>query len=130
MGMNKFILMLLLVMVSNNAMAAWVKVAVGSNSSSYIDPATIEKNKTKVTIWTLLDFYKDQTAGKLGYASMKSQHEYDCKNKQVQILQTTLHSKNMGKGNTVYSDSEPAQKAPVSPESMIEDLWEYSCGMK
>jgi len=130
--MRRVILLALLAVACRSASAEWVKVGVDGKDSTgaYVNTETVTKNKNGIIVWTILDFSQAQPADGEKYLSIKSQHEYDCKEKEVRILYTALHSGGMGNGKTIYSSSTPTLKKSVPPNSRMEDLWEYACGMK
>jgi hypothetical protein len=130
--MRRVILLVLLAFVSSNALAEWVKVGASHDNSavSYVNTDTVFRKKYGIIVWTILDFSQAQAADGQTYLSIKSQQDFDCKDKQVKILYTALHAENMGNGKAIYSDSVPMAKKPVSHNSMLEDIWEYACGIK
>ena len=125
--MRKVILLMLLTVVSNSAMAEWANVASNENATIYVDAATIQRAGNIAKMWQLTDF---RTANKdMGeaYMSMKDQNEYDCKEVKVRRRASSQHSGNMGKGKVVYSDSYTTRWKPVPPDSGIEILWKFAC---
>ncbi|MDO8263886.1 MAG: hypothetical protein Q7T21_11775 [Gallionella sp.] len=125
--MRKVILMMLLTAVSNSAMAEWVDIASNENTTIYIDPATIQRAGNRAKMWQLTDF---KTANKdMGeaYLSAKDQHEYDCKEVKSRRRASSQHSKNMGSGKVVYSDTYTTKWKPVPPDSGIEIMWKFAC---
>lgn len=130
--MRKVILMLLLAMVSSNAMAEWVTVGSGDSSTTYAAPVTISKAGNIVKMWWLDDFKKADTAanGK-AYLSMKGQDEFDCKGEQSRQLYFSFHSELMGGGEMVYNETLNRPKwYPVSRGSSDAALWKIACGKK
>jgi len=112
-------------------MAKWVEVDSNQDVvSTYIDPATIHKAGNMVKLWTLTDRKTARTIAGVVHLSMKLQEEYDCKEKQSRSLAASFHSKNMGKGKVVYSDSVTSEWEPVSYGSAGEILWKIACGKK
>ncbi len=125
--MRKVVLMMLLAVVSNSAMAEWVGVASNKYTAIYVDPASIQRSGNMSKMWILTDY---KTANKdMGeaYLSTKDQNEYDCKEVKVRRRASSQHSKNMGGGKVVYSDSYTTRWKPVPPDSGIEILWKFAC---
>ncbi|MBI5435614.1 MAG: hypothetical protein HY937_00615 [Nitrosomonadales bacterium] len=125
--MRKVILMMLLAVVSNSAMAEWVSVASNKYTAIYVDPATIQRAGNMAKMWILTDY---KTANKdMGeaYLSTKDQNEYDCKEVKFRRRASSQHSKNMGGGKVVYSDSYTTRWKPVPPDSGTEILWKFAC---
>jgi hypothetical protein len=72
--MRKALLILLLAVVSNSAVAEWVQVGGNETAITYADPATIRKAGNVVTMWRLLDYTKARgIEGIKPYASVKAQ---------------------------------------------------------
>ena len=128
--MRKVILMMSLAVVSNSVMAEWVNVGSNENTAIYVDPATIHRSGNMATMWHLTDY---KTASKdMGeaYLSTKDQNEYDCKDVKIRRRASSQHSKNMGGGKVVYSDSFTTKWKPIPPESGTEVLWKFACVKK
>lgn len=128
-AMRKAILMILLTVVSNSAAADWILAGRNATTNLYTDPATVRKAGNTVKMWELIDFNAAQvsTEGR-PYMSSKSQSEYDCKEKRTRVLYFTLHSEHMGRGETVFTGSNPRYWIPVVPGSGSAGLREIACG--
>jgi hypothetical protein len=129
--MRKIILMMLLAVVSSNAMAEWVAVGEDKIQTVYANPATIRKDENKVKFWGMFDFKKTQKDGGIKFLSFKTQFELDCKEESIREIATTWYSDNMGKGDVVPVPSIPdVFPEPVVPDSMGEFLFNFACGKK
>lgn len=128
--MRKTILSLLIAIFSKGAMAAWTEVGATAIFSAYADSTTISKDGSKVKMWDLFDFSITQTVMNKQFLSIKSQREFDCKDKALRLRYTTYHSLKMGAGNIVNTSNLVRDWAPVSPESIDEILWKFACGKK
>jgi hypothetical protein len=132
--MRKFILMLLMAVVSNNAMAEWVYYADKINntdrtteSSTYYDPSSIRKSAGLVRLWALLDFkkaipnpgYQTNRTQSPSYSSFRVLNEFDCDEGKMRVLQVTVMSGNMGNGDLVSSVENP-NRSSDNP-----DGWKY-----
>ncbi len=95
--------MLLLAVVSSNAMAEWVKVGEIEDTRFYFNHSTIHKEGDKVKMWALMDYKTAKQAidGKL-YLSDMSQEEYDCKKVLRRTLYLSTYSKNMRRGHLFF----------------------------
>jgi hypothetical protein len=62
--------------------------------------------------------------------SIKSQEEFDCKEKKLRTIVYALHSVNMGEGEAIFSDSNPGKWEPVLPDSKMEKFLKIACGEK
>lgn len=129
--MRKIILMMLLAVVSNSAMAEWVKVGAGGGAEILADPATIRKTGNMVKMWVLFNFStpRELTDGPT-YLSMKIQEQYDCEEEQTRSLYSTIYPEKGGKGNEVGNKSTPGNWLPVSPKSVSEILYKVACKSK
>jgi hypothetical protein len=128
--MRRVILMLLAV-VSNCAMAEWVQIGSSDDGAMtvYANPATLRKVGNKVKMWDLGDYKIAQDSGKGDqFMSIRGQSEYNCKEEQYRTLYLSFHSGNMGAGEIIGSHPDPKKWLPVMPESLIEALWKFACG--
>lgn len=125
--MRKVILMLLLTVVSTSAMAEWIDVGSNKNTTIYVDPTSVQRTGNMATMWHLTDFKTDQQDMGEKYLSTKDQNEYDCKEMKARRRASSQHSKNMGEGKVVYSDSYKTRWKPVPSDSGIEILWKFAC---
>jgi len=127
-AMLKAFPLLLLVAISTNAVAEWVKFSETEQGTTvYVDPNTIRRSGKKVKMWNMLDFKKTQVVAEVPFRSTKALHEYDCKEERFRMMSLSVHSNNLGLGNTVHSDSDPKQWTPISPTSLESSLLEYVC---
>lgn len=136
--MHRSVLALLLAVVSNGAVADWVRV--GNNETEnliiFANPDTIHRTGNKVSMWNLLDFSAIQrSAGStdfpgINYLSVEAWHEYDCEKDQQRILSYYWYSENMGKGKLVFSDETAEDWYPIYPNSTKEILLKYACGTR
>lgn len=125
--MRKANLMLLLAIVSSNAIAEWV--AAGSNETfiAYADPAARSKDGDRAKIWVLYNYKSTQvTAGK-SWISLKTQYEFVCNNHRIRQLSYSFYSENMGEGKLVYARPNPGKWMAVEPESIIGGLAKIAC---
>lgn len=126
-AMQKVILMLLLSVASNSAMAEWKEVGSNESTAIYVDPASVKRAGNMATMWHLTDFKTPQKDMGEKYLSAKDQNEYDCKEMKSRRRAASQHSENMGKGKLVYSDSYTTRWKPVPPDSGVEILWKFAC---
>lgn len=125
--MRKIILMALLTSACNSAMADWIDVGSNENTTIYVDQATVQRAGNMATMWHLTDFRAAQKDMGEEYMSAKDQNEYDCKAAKSRRRAYSQHSKNMGKGKVVYSDTFTTRWKPAPPESGVEILWKFAC---
>ncbi len=126
--MSKTILLLLLMLASQSAMAAWTEIDDNSDFAVYVDFSTIRKFNNKARMWSMYDYKQAPASDGFVYRSMKFQYEFDCQNNQARMLAFSLYSENMGEGDLVYSDSKVGKWEAVIPGSVYESRWKGICG--
>lgn len=129
--MHKFILMVLLSVVSCSAMATWVEIARSNALTSYADPATIRKNGNIVKMWIMRDHLNP--TGKKGeqYLSTIGQDIYDCKEELSRLITFTAFSENMSRGQVVFRvGANPSGWDPSSPRSIGSSEMKFACGVQ
>ncbi len=126
--MSKAILLLLLTMASQGAMAAWTEIGDNSDFTVYADFSTIRKFNNMARMWSMYDYKQAPASDGFAYRSTKFQYEFDCQNNQARMLAFSLHSENMGEGAVVYSDSKVGKWETVIPGSVNEARWKAICG--
>jgi hypothetical protein len=124
--MSKAFLMMLLVIISSSVMAEWVEIGISENFIVYVDPATIRKSGNMVRIWSLHDY--KTTQGSISYMSSTLEREHDCIEKRGQQLFLAFYSKNMGRGATIWKDTELRNWRQVTSDTVKETVWKYACG--
>jgi hypothetical protein len=126
--MPKPILMMLLVALSSNAAAEWVKVGANVNTTTYVDYATLRKSGTMARMWYLTDFKKAVKPGNgEPHSSSITQMEFDCLDERERRLYHIEYSGNMGDGKTLYVGSKPADWSPIATQTISKTLWRVSC---
>jgi len=129
--MHKAIFVLLLAVVSSNAMAEWIKVFSDDTTTIYVNISTMQRGGNTVKMQNLSDYRAAQKAKNgIIFLSTIEPGEYDCKDKKIQALSLSLYSKNMGGGNIVYSESFPKVWIPANTDSIDHILWKFACGKK
>ena len=133
--MKKLLLTLVLVIVSNSAMAEWVKVAVSGEGveeadsmTAYADPDTIRKTSNRVKMWMLTDY--KITGEESGVTSARQKGEYDCKEKKERILFIVFYSGHMNKGETDLIHNVRGDWKPILQGSVSEIMLEYACAFR
>ena len=126
--MRKIILVMLLAFVSNSAIAEWVEVGNIATSAIYADSSTISKDGNRVKMWTLDDFKTAKVWSGKPFMSIKSQVEYDCKEKQTRLLFSSFFSGNISSGEPIVSSSNRHPEwSPALPGSINELMLEFAC---
>ena len=96
-------------MIATNAMAEWTPITENARQTMtvYADTSTIRIKSNKVKMWILKDYKDVQSMAGLNFLSSITQHEYDCKEEQIQMLVSTSFEKNMGGGQVIATTSIP-----------------------
>ncbi len=131
----KKILILLLLMISTNVFAEWLRFADNDdgNETVYVDLETIKRKGNKVKMWNLFDFKtaKISPLDNRSYLSQLSLNEYDCEEETNRTLDFYFYSGNMRGGEVVASQSNIKQEpTAILPGSMGEGLFKIACGKK
>jgi hypothetical protein len=120
---------LLLAIVSSNAVADWVAVGSSKTDTLYVEPTTIRGTDDRARMWALNDYKVTQRLdNREPFKSEKAEYEYDCKQSQSRLLYFTSHTENMAGGEVADFNVAPGEWVPVSPKSEIEVLWKIACG--
>jgi hypothetical protein len=129
--MNKYILMAILTVVSNNVIAEWEPAMYnkGNTQLIYVDASTIQKSTNGMTMWSMVDLKTPDYYERKSYMSMKNHREYDCRGRRLRVLFTSAHSKNLGNGDLIASDNNLYNWIAVPVGSTGEALWKIACGI-
>jgi hypothetical protein len=126
--MIKLLVVLLAAVASTSVFAEWIKVGRGNaDFFLYADPMTIHQDGNSVKMLAMTDFKVTHVAGGLSFLSIKSQREFDCKDRKARILSFAWYPKNMGNGVAVHTDDEAFEWESVRADTTIEALWKIAC---
>ena len=130
MKMKKPLLILMLAVVSNSAMAEWVEVSSSDDLgiTVYADPSSSRKADNKLKMWFLSDYKKARGLRSARYMSVVSQIECDCMEEQVRPGYGTFYEGNMARGRPVSTGLSSLNWRSVSPGSIHEHLLIFACG--
>jgi len=128
--MSKVILILLLAVTSNCAMAEWVELGSRDNSSVYADPATIQKTDIGIKMWWLIDFKTSASGDSEPHMSMKTLSEFDCNGERLRTYSSAWYSEHMAEGNVVSSNSDIDNWVHGGTGPVNKALWEFACRKK
>lgn len=121
----RFILCLLLALVTAPAWAEWLEVVVlDSGDAIYIDPAKIRKNGNFRKVWEIQNLKQRHEMGEM---SRRFLNEYDCKEEQVRILSGTSHSEPMAGGKVLLSGDSPRKWIAIAPDTYPERIFKFVC---
>ena len=123
-------LITLLLLSNEPAHAEWVSLGENpSGTTVYVNPDTIRRKGERVKMWVQYDYKTIQTVAVAGfpYLSQRTQQQFDCVDGRYRFRSSVEFSGNMGRGESVKSESHEGKWHPVSPNSVSEDLWKYAC---
>jgi Surface-adhesin protein E len=128
--MSRILFMLLLFLVSSDALAEWIIVGGNEYSTIFADPTSVLRVGNIAKMLSLYDTDIAQVVGSISFMSSKTLDEYDCKENQSRTLAFYWYSGHMGEGNILYGNTDPRKWSPVIPKSMSETLWKFVCDKK
>lgn len=128
----KKLTLLLLLLISPNVLAEWVKLDDGhdaKNITVYVDRQSILKEENKVQMWSLYDHKTAFTIGNKVFLSAKKGGEYDCEKATAREIEYSLYSENMGAGKLVFSQNNiKTESIAIAPKTIKETLFKIACG--
>jgi len=136
--MRNIILMIILAMMSDSALAKWEISSTSKDGlqSYYIDRDSILKKYDHIQMSILLDFRDaqrvEESPSPMFYKSIEKQFDYDCKNMQYRMTAYSYYSGKMGEGDIVIGNarlSAPVWEKVESGSSEAE-LWNIACDKK
>jgi len=114
--------------VTTGAFADWTKVGHGiTDFDLYADPSTTDKEGDVVRMSDLLDLKWPRVVSGISYLSIKTRHEYNCKDQKARILAFSWYPKNMGNGVPVHTDDEAFEWEAVPANTTSDILWNVAC---
>jgi hypothetical protein len=120
----KFIVLLLLAVVSATSHAMWVTVTRNEVATVYIDSMSIQKMGYNRRVWVVYDL---NTPDATGQQSVKSHIDYDCTEGKYKTLSASSHPNKMGNGPAIKALPVPEGWRPVSQDSMSRQLFAFAC---
>ncbi len=132
--MKKFVLAMLLALVSTSAMAEWTKYSWSDQATIYVDLKSIRKNNSLVKMKYLMEFNTTQTlADGTSVMSIVGHYEFDCNDKKrYRQLEAIVYKGSMGTGRIAgnENDSPSGEWLSMSPNTLHESLWKFGCEKK
>lgn len=127
----RFVVVMGLAIASGAAVADWTIVATTeSNTDVYVDRATISRSGHLAKMWILEDRKTADTFAGKTFLSAKLHYEYDCKDNQRRVLQSSLYSGQKGGGSNVQTGTKAGPWRPISSGHVSETMWKIACGKK
>ena len=126
--MGRFILILLLAIVSNSALAEWTEIGETEELTAFTSFSSIKKHGHRITMSAMYNYKIPHELDGKTYQSSKTQLEFDCKNNRVRMLAFSIYPAVMGEGKALYSDTHTGPWEPSVPDSPNEARWKAICG--
>lgn len=127
----RFVVMMVFVFASGVVAADWKRVGTTeSDTDFYVDHATISRSGHLAKMWILEDRKAAGTFAGKTFQSAKLHYEYDCKDNQRRVLQSSLYSGQKGGGTNVQTGTKAGPWRPISPGRVSETMWKIACGRK
>ena len=122
----------LLLALSTNAAAEWIRVGENNRSVAYVDSA-VRRTGDVATYWVMYDYKFIQESPRSGkkYLSEKAQYQTECQAERNRAVFFTWHSEQMGNGTVVYTGNKATKWEPTSsPGSLAKAFWSFVCSNK
>lgn len=127
--MRKFVVMMVLVMMSSSAMAEWIEIMRSTTRTDYVDLSSIRKVGNKAKIWALIDYSTPRLINNSVNLSMAYLVEVDCNEDVSRGLEMLFYPKNMGAGELTNSfDIDNSKWTPNVPGTVGELQFKIACG--
>jgi hypothetical protein len=127
----RFVVAMGLAIASGAAVADWTIVATTeSNTDVYVDRATISRSGNLAKMWILEDRKTAGTFAGKTFLSARLHYEYDCKDNQRRVLQSSLYSGQKGGGSNVQTGTKAGPWRPISSGRVNETMWKIACDKK
>lgn len=111
--MKRYIFIIFLLLVSNNALAQWTYIEhEDERDMFYVDFDTMKTEGNVVTIWEYVDYPK---AKKNETASISAKVQYDCKNEMSRQLFIATYKQNKLKGTPYNRGKYKSEWEEVAP---------------
>ncbi len=96
----------------------------------YVDPDSIRREGTLVTMRQLIDFkwMQGSARGPTRFMSTETHKQFDCAEKRLRLLAFTEFSHRMATGIRSDGYVDTGRWIPVEPDSINQALWEVVCG--
>ena len=123
--------MMVLVALSGFAQADWTKVMTSeSDTDYYADYKSITKSGSNVKMSILEDRKAAGNFTGKTFMSAKMEYEYDCKDRQRRVLQSSLYTGQKAGGSNVHNGLKPGPWRPITEGRVNEGLWKIAYGKK
>jgi len=120
--------LILFALLSESAMAEWVRVDSNDKVTVYADPSTSRKKLYIVRVSSLFDFKAEHTSsdGKT-YQSIMRETDFNCRENLQRMVSFSIHSGKMAKGKVLNNGSDPQDWQPVSKSGIAQSMKNFAC---
>lgn len=125
--MDRYFLMLLMLVSSDAAFADWVEIDRSEIQITYVDPVLIDASGGRIKIVLVSNYKKPRRYEDKTFLSVKSQSEFDCSGEQFRQLEYSLHTDKMAAGEMLHSDSSKGKWQKVKASTTDGLLWAKVC---
>ena len=135
-ALSVWLLLTFMTMHPESGYAEWIAVderyQVPGLQTVYVDPDTIQRDGSLVTLWQLTDFRWMQGGPRSTprFLSTKTQKQFDCPQHRLRLLAFTEFYGHLGAGRPTAEHVDKDTWIPVRPESIDQALWELVCVKK
>ncbi len=129
--MKQLLIALTLALISTSTWADWTEFSGSSNQGkvkTYFNLATLRNQDQVLKIWQLQDYNTTQTTQQQRYLSVKSLLEVNCSSKMRRTMAASYYKLNMGRGEAVLKNSNPAEWEHIGPDVTVEAMRRFYCG--
>jgi len=129
-------LITLLILSTAPVNAEWVAIEkdylLSGLQTLYVDPDSIRREGTLVTMRQLIDFkwMQGSARGPTRFMSTETHKQFDCTEKRLRLLAFTEFSRRMASGIRADGYVDTGSWISVEPDSINQALWEVACGKK
>lgn len=111
--------------------AEWVEIVQSASGTTiYLDTEYFRRKDDTVKVWQLHDYNEVRGTGTDLYLSLKVQKEYDCSEGRTRALAMSAFSKNMGRGDVVFTKKYTEKWEAIEPDSVGQTLLKLACAKK
>jgi hypothetical protein len=121
-------LILLMLLWSTPSQAEWQKVTSTDSGIIYIDDASMKKQGSVRSFWSVFDYKAPQKAQRGAfYVSTRTHMEMDCRKEIVHILQFSMHSGPMLTGEIIDSQGVMREWQTIPPDTPLVNIFKFVC---
>ncbi len=114
-GSFSLLILPVLLLASHPARAEWEYVASSDFYARFIDPATVKRDGSVVSLWELDD---KAAPDRHGVLSLRANTHYDCAARTYRIAHLSGHSKAQTGGEVIFSRPGRENWKPVAPGTL------------